>query len=80
MFQSIPPLLTCLLQLLFHYFITGGKFGNRLRYAAVVVNTSLTGATLKYKEGNEVYQNWENFINTQVLNSSLDIMTGYKDF
>ena len=44
----------------------GGKVGNRLRYAAVVVNTSLTGVTLKYKEGNEVYKNWEDFIKIEV--------------
>eukprot|EP00795_Rhopilema_esculentum_P002676 gene2676-884_t len=43
----------------------GGRFGNRLRYAAVVVNTSLTGATMKYQEGNIVYDNWEKFVNEQ---------------
>ena len=45
---------------------TGGRFGNRLRYAAVVVNTSLTGETLKYQEGIKVYQNWEDFIKIEV--------------
>ena len=46
----------------------GGRYGNRLRYAAVVVNTSLTGATLRYKEGNTVYRNWENYLQEQVIN------------
>lgn len=54
----------------FHF--SGGQIGNRLRYAAVVVNTSLTGATLKYKQGNEVYQNWENFVSEQVYKFGIE--------
>lgn len=45
---------------------SGAKYGNRLRYAAVVVNTSLTGSTLKYKQGNDVYKGWEKFVNEEV--------------
>lgn len=43
----------------------GGRYGNRLRYVAIVVNTSLTGATLKYNLGKRVYNNWEKYIKEQ---------------
>lgn len=46
--------------------IIGGKYGNRLRYVAIVVNTSLTGATLKYNLGRQVYHNWEEYIKQEV--------------
>ena len=46
--------------------VSGAKYGNRLRYAAVVVNTSLTGSTLKYKQGNDVYNSWEKLVNEEV--------------
>ena len=47
-------------------YVLGGRHGNQLRYVAVVVNTSLTGSTLKYNDGKEVYQNWEKFTKREV--------------
>ena len=46
--------------------LLGGRYGNRLRYVAVVVNTSLTGSTLKYNEGQRVYKNWEQYMAKEV--------------
>ncbi|XP_065662076.1 protein dispatched homolog 1 isoform X3 [Hydra vulgaris] len=45
--------------------VQGGRYGNRLRYIAVVVNTTISGSTLRYKQGNELYENWENYIETE---------------
>lgn len=56
-----------ILSLVYYIFsFKGGRYGNRLRYVAIVVNTSLTGATLKYNLGKRVYNNWEKYIKEQV--------------
>jgi hypothetical protein len=49
-------------------FNTGGLYGNILRYVAVVVNTTLTGPTLKYTEGLEASKKWEEYMQEEVRN------------
>ena len=49
-----------------HLLIIGGRYGNRLRYVAIVVNTTITGATIRYNAGRKVYQHWENYVKEEV--------------
>ena len=61
----------------------GGRYGNKLRYVAVVVNTTLTGTTMKYHEGKEVFAHWEEYIAREVrqlANSRYHCKTGKKVF
>uniref|UniRef100_A0A7M5XG14 SSD domain-containing protein n=1 Tax=Clytia hemisphaerica TaxID=252671 RepID=A0A7M5XG14_9CNID len=44
----------------------GGRYGNKLRYVAVVANTSLTGTKLKHSEGVRVSNNWETFVTREM--------------
>jgi hypothetical protein len=47
------------------YFI-GDKFGNRLLYVSIALNTSLNPITLGYEEGLPIHDNWEEFIQNEV--------------
>lgn len=52
----------------FHYvYILGNKFGNRLVYVAIAVNTSLNPITLGYQEGLPIHNNWEEFVRNEVI-------------
>ena len=52
--------------MIFHFLFLGGRYGNILRYVAVVVNTTLTGPTLKYTEGLEASKKWEEYMEEEV--------------
>lgn len=51
---------------LFFINILGNKYGHRIAYMGVSINTSLNPAALGYEEGLPIYREWENFISAQV--------------
>ena len=61
--------------LFIHLFLSssGGRFGNILRYVAVVVNTTLTGPTLKYTEGLQASKKWEEYMEQEVRDFDLEM-------
>ena len=56
------------MQLIFNlkFYFTGNKYGNRLLYVGVAVNTTLNPSTLGYENGLPIYENWEKFVNDEV--------------
>ena len=46
---------------------SGNKYGNRLVYVAIAVNTTLSPATLGYSTGLPIYREWEDFVNREVF-------------
>ena len=52
----------------------GNKYGHRLRYLAIALNTTIIPDRLSYKEGLPIYNEWEEFVSKQV---SCNII-GYK--
>ena len=44
----------------------GNKYGNRLVYVAIAVNTTLKPASLGYSNGLPVYREWEDFVEREV--------------
>ena len=55
----------------FAWFLLGVnyKYGTKLRYVALVVNTTLEGATLGYPKGLPIRDNWEEWLSKQVSNA-----------
>ena len=47
-------------------YFAGNKFGNRLLYVAIALNTSLNPSTLGYQDGLPIHDNWEEFIQNEV--------------
>ena len=44
----------------------GGKYGNKLLFASVKVNTTIVLAKTGYKEGLMVHDHWEEYVNEKV--------------
>ena len=53
-------------QKLFGTFFTGGKYGTRLSYASIAVNTTMNPYTLSFEKGLQIYEAWEMFVNEEV--------------
>ena len=47
-------------------FVPGGKYGNRLLFASVLINTTMVLAKTGYKEGLRVHDHWEDFVEDKV--------------
>ena len=44
----------------------GNKYGHRLKFLAIALNTTINPRTLSYKEGLPIYRDWEDFVNKHV--------------
>ena len=46
--------------------ILGNKYGHRLLFMAIAVNTTLSADNLGYERGLPIYNQWEDFVQSQV--------------
>jgi hypothetical protein len=44
----------------------GNRFGNRLLFASIEINTTMVPTRIGHVEGLKVYNHWENFMNKKV--------------
>lgn len=51
---------------------TGNRYGNRLLYASIALNTTLNPAILGYEKGLVVHDYWEEFVKKEVRFSSFE--------
>ncbi|XP_064604053.1 protein dispatched homolog 3-like [Liolophura sinensis] len=57
---------------------TDYRYGTRLRYAAVVVNTSLSAGNMGYQTGLPIQEAWEKFTREQMKSLSPTVSSGYQ--
>lgn len=60
----------------YKFFLLGGKYGNKLLFASVAVNTTMVLSKTGQTEGLKVYKHWEDFVKqkvclTQMIHSKL---------
>lgn len=48
------------------FFLWGGKYGNKLLFASVAVNTTMVLSKTGQTEGLKVYEHWEEFVKQKV--------------
>lgn len=48
------------------FFLLGGKYGNKLLFASVAVNTTMVLSKTGQTEGLKVYEHWEHFVKQKV--------------
>ena len=46
--------------------VSGGKYGNKLLFASIAVNTTMVLSKTGPTEGLEVYEHWEDFVKQKV--------------
>ena len=45
---------------------TGNKYGHRLKYLAIALNTTVKPDALSYEDGLPIHDEWEDFVTEQV--------------
>lgn len=55
----------------------GYYYGNRLRYMAIAVNTTLPYGNVGYKQGLPIMENWEEYFNQEVCCHPCNLVPGY---
>lgn len=52
--------------ILHFFFLLGGKYGNKLLFASVAINTTMVLSKTGQTEGLKVYEHWEHFVKQKV--------------
>ena len=64
--NGIPPPAYKWTEYYVFFFLSGGKYGNKLLFASVAVNTTMVLSKTGQTEGLKVYEHWENFVKQKV--------------
>lgn len=60
---------------LFLSVVLGNKYGHRLAYVAISVNTTLPALSLGYEEGLPIYRSWEKYVTNKVRETGFQLIT-----
>jgi len=55
-----------------YFFLRGGKYGNKLLFASVAVNTTMVLSKTGQTEGLKVSEHWEEFVKEKVSFFNID--------